>query len=73
MNEPEFIKMMRDIGKKNMDDTFVKGDGQVEKPKDNYEPNSPNSPQMYATMDGEEGVKARAFFRVKGHKYDRDD
>jgi hypothetical protein len=73
MNEPAFIKMMIGIGKKNMDDTFVKGEGQVEKPVDNYVPNSPNSPTMYANMDGEEGTKARIFFRAKGHVYDRAD
>ena len=73
LNEPAFIGMMVEIGKKNMDDTFVKGDGQVEKPKDDYAPSSPNSPTMYETMDGEEGAKARAYFRVKGHVYDRTD
>ncbi len=73
MNEPAFIGMMVEIGKKNMDDTFVRGDGQPEKPKDNYVPNSPNSPTMYATMDGEEGIKARAYFRAKGHVYERKD
>lgn len=73
MNEPAFIDMLVNIGKKNMDDTFVKGDGQVEKPKDDYVPNSPNSPTMYANVDGEEGAKARAYFRAKGHVYSRSD
>ncbi len=73
LNEPPFIKMMVEIGKKNMDDTFVKGEGQIEKPKDNFAPNSPSSPEMYATMEGEEGVKSRAYFRVKGHVYERKD
>lgn len=72
-NEPAFINMMVDMGKKNMDDTFVHGDGQVERPKDNYVPNSPSSPEMYANMDGDEGIKARAHFRAKGHEYDRKD
>ncbi len=73
-NEPAFINMMLDIGKKNMDDTFIKGDGQPEKPKDDYTPASPNSPTMYANMDGEDGTKARAWFRAnKGYKYDRED
>ena len=73
-NEPSFSNMMVDMGKKNMDDTFIKGDGQVEKPKDNYTPASPNSPTMYAMMDGEDGAKARAWFRSnKGFKYDRED
>ncbi len=72
-NEPSFIDMMVQMGKKNMNDTFVKGDGQVEVKKDDYIPNSPNSPTMYTTMEGEEGAKARAYFRSKGHVYDRKD
>ena len=72
-NEPSFIKMFTDIAKKNMDDTFVKSDGQKDMPKDGYTPASPNSPQMYAMMDGEEGAKARNYFRAKGHVYDRKD
>ncbi len=73
MNEPSFIDMMVEIGKKNMDDTFVKGDGQPEAPKDNFVPNSPGSPAMYANMDGEEGKKNRDYFRAKGHVYERKD
>jgi len=72
MNEPAFIDMLVEIGKKNMDDTFIPGEGPVGK-KDDYVPNSPNSPSMYANMDGEEGVKARAYFRSKGHQYERKD
>ncbi len=72
-NEPAFIKQYIDMGKKNMDDTFVRGDGQVEVKKDDYIPNSPNSPTQYTTMDGEEGKKARDYFRAKGHVYDRKD
>ncbi len=72
-NEPSFIDMMVQMGVKNMDDTFVKGDSQVEKPKDDFVPNSPNSPDMYINMDGEEGTKARSYFRNKGHVYDRTD
>ena len=73
MNEPAFIDMLVQMGVKNMDDTLVKGDGQPEPPKGGYVPASPKSPEMYANMDGEEGVKARAYFRVKGHVYDRKD
>jgi len=73
-NEPSFIKMMIDMGKKNMDDTLVKGDGQVEVKKDDYVPKSPKSPEMYANMDGEEGVKARAYFRrTMNFEYERKD
>ena len=72
-NEPSFIDMMVQMGKKNMDDTFVRGDGQVDVKKDNYVPASPNSPTMYETMESEDGIKARAYFRNKGHVYDRKD
>ena len=73
-NEPCFIDMMVKMGIKNMDDTLVKGDGHPEPPKDDYKPASDNSPEMYANMDGDEGVKARAWFRkYKNHTYDRTD
>jgi hypothetical protein len=72
-NEPAFINMMVEIAKKNMDDTFVKGEGQVEKPKDGYIPASPKSPEMYANAESEEGAKARAYFRARGYEYSRDD
>ncbi len=74
-NEPAFIDMLVQIGKKNMDDTFVKGDGQVPvlKPNDGYKPNSPSSPEMYAMGDDEESKKARAYFRKQGHEYERND
>ena len=73
MNEPAFIDMMVQIGKKNMDDTFVKGDGQPEPNKDDFVPSSPNSPEMYANGDDEYSAKARVYFRTKGHKYERQD
>lgn len=72
-NEPAFIDMMVEMGKKNMDDTFVQGDGQPPTTKTDFTPSSPNSPEMYATMEGEEGKKNRDYFRAKGHKYDRAD
>ncbi len=74
MNEPAFIDMMVQIGIKNMDDTFVKSDGQPpEKPKDDFVPASPNSPEMYASGDDENSAKARVYFRNKGHVYGRTD
>ncbi len=72
-NEPAFIDMMVNIGKKNMDDTFVKGDGQPEIKKDDFVPNSPNSPGMYANGDDEYSAKCRAYFRVRGHNYEKKD
>ena len=74
-NEPAFIDMMVQIGKKNMDDTFVKGDGTGELPEKgdkDFVPNSPKSPEMYSQGDDEYSIKARAYFRAKGHEYDRD-
>ncbi len=74
MNEPPFISMMVEIAKKNMDDTFVKGDGQPEVKKDDYIPASPNSPSQYAMMEGEEGTKARDYFRrTMNYDYGRAD
>ncbi len=72
-NEPAFIDMLVNIGKKNMDDTFVKSEGQVEKEKDDYVPGSPNSPEMYEYGEDDDAKKARAFFRKKGHIYSRTD
>ena len=73
LNEPAFIDMFVQMGKKNMDDTFVKGDGQQKIPEDDYRPASPQSPTMYENLDGDEGAKARAYFRAKGHEYSRKD
>ena len=72
-NEPAFINMMVEMGKKNMDDVFVKSDGQPEVKKDDFIPASPNSPAMYTNMETGDGAKARAYFRAKGHVYDRTD
>ncbi len=73
-NEPSFINMMVEIGKKNMNDTFVLSDSQVESKKDDFVPSSLNSPDMYANMDGEIGAKSRAYFRrTRNFVYDRKD
>lgn len=70
MNEPAFIDMLVQMGKKNMDDTFVKGDGGGGPPVDkDFIPNSPNSPEMYAHGSDEYSAKARAYFEKKGHVY----
>lgn len=69
-NEPSFIDMMFQIGNKNMDDTFVKGEGLPgSKVPDDFVPSSPNSPEMYANGDDEYSVKARTYFVKKGHVY----
>ena len=69
-NNPVFIKVMNSIGAKMLDDTLVKG-SLAEEAEDGYQPKFPKSAELYATMEGEEGVKAREWFtRVKGHKYE---
>lgn len=67
-NNPIFIKVMNSIGAKMLDDTLVKG-SLIEKKGDGFVPKFPKSPEMYATMEGEEGTKARAYFEAKGHVY----
>ncbi len=65
-----FQKVSLAMGEKTMDDTLVKGSLPKEKD-DGYQPKFPKSAELYATMEGEEGVKAREWFtRVKGHKYE---
>ena len=67
-NNPVFIKEFLNKGKQTMADTIIKGDvnGNVE---EGYKPAYPDSPSMYATADGPEGEKARAYFVSKGHKF----
>ena len=73
LNEPVFIEFMNGIGKKMLDDTFVKGGDQVEIDKD-YKPSNPNSPDMYETGDDEESKKARTYFRrTQNYQYHRQD
>jgi len=73
-NHPVFGEVFLGIGKSILDDTLVKGEGQVNTEGDKgYKPANPNSPDMYATGEDEDSKKARAYFRAKGHTYDRDD
>lgn len=71
-NNAVFVKTFCGIGKKIINDSFVSG-SLATKEVDGYVPASPNSPQQYTNMDGENGAKARAYFRAKGHIYDRAD
>ncbi len=72
-NNPVFIKEFISLGKKTMSDTLVQGDGGGEPARDDYKPSSLNSPEMYASAEGEDGTKARAYFRAKGFVYERSD
>ena len=67
-NNLVFIQGFREIGSKMLDDTLVRGDGQV-KVEENYAPTHPNSPDMYKNGEDEESKKARAWFVKKGHVY----
>ncbi len=66
-NHPVFTEVFGVIGNKMLDDTLVKGNLPVDDKE--YKPASPNSPQMYANAEGEEGEKARAYFTARGHVY----
>ncbi len=66
-NNPVFIKVMNSIGAKMLDDTLVKGSPPKEEA--GFVPKFPQSADMYATMEGEEGVKSRAYFEAQGHVY----
>ena len=70
-NNETFIRAFHAIGKQMLDDTIVKGD--PAKPKEEFIPSSPNSPDMYARGDDEASAKAREYFRGKGHVYTRKD
>jgi hypothetical protein len=51
-----------------MGDTLIKGDV-VDPDKAAWQPQYPNTPEMYAAGEDEESKKARAWFEAKGHKY----
>jgi hypothetical protein len=67
-NEPAFIEMFADIGKKQMDDVFIKGNGQPPLDTD-FVPSFPDSPDMYKNGSDEDSVKARKYFTQRGHTY----
>ena len=62
-----FQKVSLAMGEKTMDDTLVKGSPAKEEP--GFVPKFPKSAEMYATMEGDEGVKSRKYFEDKGHVY----
>jgi hypothetical protein len=71
-NHPDIIRGFFEIGKKILNDTFVKGEGQGAE--EGYVPANPKSPEMYAYGDDEDSKKSRAWFRAhQNYKYDRDD
>lgn len=73
-NNPIFVKGWHEIGKKMLNDTYVKSDAQTEVKKDDYKPANPNSPEMYADGTDEDAKRARQWFRDnKNFVYDRDD
>ena len=65
---PLMKQLLHSIGDKILDDTLVKGE-LPKKTDDGYVPAYPNSPQMYADDDTEEGAKARTWHEAHGHKY----
>jgi hypothetical protein len=74
-NDPVFVQVFTGIGQKMLDDTLIKGVGQVKDDED-YKPqySNPGSAGMYAAGDDEESKKARQWHRThSGYDYGRSD
>ncbi len=67
-NNPIFIKEFIAKGRQTMGDTLVQGDTIGEK-EPAFIPRYKDSPDMYATGEGEESEKSRAYFEARGHVY----
>jgi len=67
-NNPIFIKEFNGLGKKILSDTLIKGEVGNSDEK-GYAPQYPNTPEMYASGEGAESEKARAWFTARGHVY----
>ena len=68
-NSPIFVKEFIALGKKTVSDTLIKGEQDRKVKEGEYKPAYPAAPEMYATGEDEESVKARAWFTSRGHKY----
>ncbi|KKN70132.1 hypothetical protein LCGC14_0434570, partial [marine sediment metagenome] len=68
-NSPSIVKDLHNIGLKMLSDTLIKGVSPGGDEDKDYQPTSPNSPEMYAHGDSEECQKARRYFEARGHKY----
>ena len=68
-NNPIFIKEFMEKGKQTMGDTLIKGSSDSGEKTEGYKPQYPNTPEMYASGEDEESVKARAYFTSRGHVY----
>ena len=64
--DPIFIAFVSDLMRKSMDDKLVQGNQSGE---EDYKPDYPNDPEMYAYGESEDSKKARAWFERQGHKY----
>lgn len=68
-NNPIIIKAFFVYGTKILDDSLIKGEAGGETTDKGYAPQYPDSPEMYTTGDDEESIKAREWFKAKGHRY----
>ena len=66
-NNRVFALVFNGIGKKMLDDAFVRGAPPAKEGE--YIPEYPNDPDMYRSGDTEDCKKARAYFESKGHVY----
>jgi len=68
-NNPVFIKTFHNIGLKILNDTLIQGTQGGGDKKDEWKPQYPDSPELYATDTSPDGEKARLWFTQKGHIY----
>jgi hypothetical protein len=67
-NNPIIVKEFMSLGKKTLSDSLIRGEAGNADDK-GYVPQYKDSPEMYASGEDEESVKARKYFTDRGHKY----
>jgi hypothetical protein len=65
-SDPIFVAVMSRLQRAAMDDNLVTGSQASD---EEYKPEYPDSPGMYADGDSEDAKKARAWFEKRGYKY----
>jgi hypothetical protein len=67
-NNPIIVKEFMNLGKKTLSDSLIRGEAGNADDK-GYTPQYKSAPEMYATGEDEESVRARKWFEARGHKY----
>lgn len=68
-SDPILVKMYAGIWRRNLSDSLVRGTPAPGAPEKEYVPTYPDSPEMYRYGDDEDSVKAREYFKKRGHTY----